>query len=87
MKILAVWWWAPKNAKEVTERYMTWKSTGKYKALYPMSTMIGMNKAFMIADVDNIAEIQKDVAQWSDLCTFKLIPIMDSPEAVAVSRQ
>ena len=61
MKMLAVWWWAPKNAKEVTERFMKWKSTGKYKALYPMSTMIGMNKAFMIAEVDDIAEIQKDV--------------------------
>ena len=87
MKILAVWWWAPKNAKEVTDRFMKWKSTGKYKSLYPMSTMIGMNKAFMISDVDDIAEIQKDVAHWSDLCTFQFIPIMDSREAVAVSRQ
>ncbi|MDX1702474.1 MAG: DUF3303 family protein, partial [Melioribacteraceae bacterium] len=78
LKMLAVWWWAPKDAKEVTERYMKWKSTGKYKPLYPMSTMIGMNKAFMIADVDDIGEIQKDVAQWSDICTFKFIPIMDS---------
>jgi len=49
--------------------------------------MIGVNKAFMVADVDDIAEMQKDVAHWSDLCTFNLIPIMDSREAVAVARQ
>ena len=87
LKMLAVWWWAPKDAKEVTDRFMKWKSSGKYEVLYPMSTMIGMNKAFMISDVDDIAEIQKDVAHWTDLCTFKFIPIMDSSKAVAVSRQ
>ena len=87
MKMLVVWWWAPKNSKEVTERFDKWKSKGKYTSLYPISTMIGMNKAFMVAEADDIAEVQKDVAQWTDICTFKLIPIMDSREAVAVSRQ
>jgi hypothetical protein len=87
LKILAIWWWAPKDAKEVTDRFTKWKGKGKYKVLYPISTMIGMNKAFMVADVDDIAEMQKDVAHWSDLCTFNLIPIMDSREAVAVARQ
>jgi len=87
LKFLSVWWWAPKNAKEVTERFMKWKSRGKYKTLYPVSTMVGMNKAFQIVECDDIAEAQKDVAQWTDLCTFQIIPIMDSSEAVAVSRQ
>jgi len=87
LKMLVVWWWAPKNSKEVTERFIQWKSKGKYESLYPISTMIGMNKAFMVAEADDIAEVQKDVAQWTDICTFKLIPIMDSREAVAVSRQ
>ena len=87
MKFLVVWWWAPKDAKEVTERFMKWKPKGKYKNLYPVSTMIGMNKAFQILECDDIAEAQKDVSLWNDLCTFKIIPIMDSREAVAVSRQ
>jgi len=87
LKLLVVWWWAPKNSKEVTDRFIQWKSKGKYEVLYPTSTMIGMNKGFMIAEADDIAEIQKDVAQWTDICTFKFIPIMDSREAIAVSRQ
>jgi len=87
LKLLVVWWWAPKNAKEVTDRFIEWKAKGKYEILYPISTMIGMNKAFMVAEVDDIAEVQKDVAQWTDICTFKSIPIMDSREAVAIIRQ
>ena len=87
MKMLVVWWWAPKNAKEVTERFIQWKPKGKYENLYPISTMIGRNKAFMVSEADDIAEFQKDAAQWTDLCTFELIPIMDSRESVAVSRQ
>ncbi len=87
LKFLVVWWWAPKDSKEVTERFIQWKPRGKYKTLYPISTMVGMNKAFMIAETDDIAEAQKDIAQWTDLCTYKIIPIMDSREAVAVSRQ
>ena len=87
MKFLVVWWWAPKNAKAVTERFMEWKSRGKYEVLYPISTMIGLNKAFMVSEADDMAEVQKDIGQWTDLCTFKLIPIMDSREAVALTLQ
>jgi len=87
LKMLVVWWWDPKNSKEVTERFTKWKPKGKYKTLYPISTMIGRNKAFMVSEADDIAEAQKDVAQWSDLCTFEFIPIMDSRDAVAVSLQ
>lgn len=86
MKILSTWWWAPKHAKEVTDRFMTWKQKGKYKILYPISTMIGMNKAFMVTEVDDLAEVQKDMSDWTDICTFKLTPIMDSPDAVKASR-
>ena len=49
--------------------------------------MVGTNKAFMVAEADDIAEVQKVVAPWTDLCTFKLIPIMDSREAVAITLQ
>jgi hypothetical protein len=87
MKFLVVWWWAPKDSEEVTKRFIQWKQKGKYKNLYPVSTMIGRNKSFQIVEADDMAEAQKDVAQWNDLCTFEIIPIMDSREAVAVSRQ
>ena len=56
LKFLVVWWWAPKNAKEVTERFIKWKPKGKYKTLYPVSTMVGMNTAFEIVESDDIAE-------------------------------
>lgn len=86
MKILMIWWWDPKNSKEVTDRFIKWESKGKYQELYPTSTMIGMNKGFMIYEVDDLAEVQKDLANWSDICTFKLIPIMDSRDAVTAAR-
>ena len=83
MKFLMVWWWKDKNAKEVTKRYSTWKQVGKFKSLYPVSTMVGRNKAFTVIEADDIAEIRKTTAQWNDICTFDIIPIMDSREAVS----
>lgn len=34
---------------------------GDYKVLYPTRTMIGRNRAFIVADADDIAKIKKDV--------------------------
>ena len=85
--MLVVWSWAPKDSIAVTKRFIEWKPPVEIDALYPMSTMIGMNKAFMVVNADNIADMQKNVAQWTDLCTFKFIPIMDSSEAIAVSME
>ena len=85
MKFLTVWWWANENAKEVTTRFSKWKQKGKWKTLYPISTMVGRNKAFMVSENDDIAEVQKDIAHWADICTFDLIPIMDSIDAVRIS--
>lgn len=85
MKFLVVWWWANENAKEVTTRFSKWKQKGKWKILYPISTMVGRNKAFMVSENDDIAEVQKDLAHWTDICTYDIIPIMDSVEAVRVS--
>lgn len=86
MKFLMVWWWDPKNSKEVTDRFIKWESSGKYKELYPTSTMIGLNKGFMVLETDDLAGVQKDLAHWTDICTFKLIPIMDSRAAVKAAR-
>jgi hypothetical protein len=48
--------------------------------------MIGMNKGFQIIEGDDSAEIHKDASQWTDIMTIKVIPIMDSREAVAASQ-
>jgi len=45
--------------------------------------MVGRNKAFTVIETDDIAEIRKTTAQWNDICTFDIIPIMDSREAVS----
>ena len=85
MKFLTVWWWSNENAKAVTKRFSTWKQKGKWKTLYPMSTMVGRNKSFSVTEADDIMEVQKDLSDWTDLCTFEIIPIIDSREAVAAS--
>ena len=86
MKFLVIYSWAPKHAKEVTKRFKEWKQKGKYKVLYPHSTMIGLNKGFHISEGADMAEMQKDVAYWTDIMTFKIIPIMDSSDAIAASQ-
>ena len=84
MKLLMTWGWANENAKEVTKRYSTWKQTGKFKSLYPVSMMVGRNEAFTVVEVDDIAEVLKTTAKWNDICTFEITPIIDSKEAVSV---
>lgn len=86
MKFLVIYSWAPKNAREVTKRFKEWKPKGKYDVLYPFSTMIGMNKGFHISEGADMAEMQKDVAYWTDVMTFKIIPIMDSSDSIAASQ-
>lgn len=85
MKFLVVWWWANENAKEVTTRYSKWKQKGNWKTLYPISSMVGRNKAFMVTEGDDILEIQKDLSPWTDICTYDIIPIMNSVDVVRVS--
>lgn len=84
MKFLMVYWWSNENARAVTERFMEWKPKGKWKTLYPISTMIGRNRGFQVIEADDLAEVNKDLSAWSDLCTFDCIPIMDSVDAVKI---
>jgi hypothetical protein len=86
MKFLIIFSYAPKNSKEVNKRFREWKSRGKYEILYPTSTMIGRHKGFQIIECDDSVELLKDTSQWTDLMTFKIIPIMDSSESVALSQ-
>lgn len=86
MKFLVIYSWAPKNAREVTKRFKEWKRKGKYDVLYPFSTMIGRNKGFLVSEADDMAEVQKDVSHWTDVMTFKIIPIMDSSDSIAASQ-
>jgi len=80
--MLITWHWSPDKSKEVSDRFSKWEQRGKYKFLYPISTIIGSNKAFGVVDVEDIAELNKDLAQWTDLTTFKCSPCMDSREIV-----
>lgn len=84
MKFLVTWSFAPKNAKEVTERFKKWKPTDNLKFLFPFHTIIGANKGFAIVDAENTEVMQRNVLPWSDLMTFKIYPIMDSREAIAL---
>lgn len=84
MKFLMTWYWANENALEVRKRYSTFNDEGKYKTLYPTSTMIGRNMAFMVFETDDIAEVTKLTAKWTDVCTFDVIPIMDSNDLIKI---
>ena len=85
MKFLLMWSWTCRDAKEVTERFKIWKPVGDVKFLFPIHTMIGANKAFTIVDGDSAEVMQRNVAWWTDVCTFEFYPIIDSREAVALS--
>jgi hypothetical protein len=84
--MLITWHWAPEKAKEVTARFKEWEPSGKYKMLYPISTIIGSNKGFGVAEVDNIVDLHNDLTQWTDLITYKCSPCMDSREVVPLSK-
>ena len=85
MKFLLMWSWAPKNAKEVTERFKKWTPVGDIKFLFPLHTIIGANREFTIVDAENAELMQRNVNPWTDLCTFEFYPIIDSRQAVALS--
>jgi len=84
--MLITWHWAPDKSKEIQERFREWKPSGKYEMVYPISTIIGSNKGFGVADVEDVTELYKDLAQWTDLMSYKCSPCMDSREAVAITQ-
>jgi len=84
LKFLLMWSWAPKNAKEVTERFKKWTPVGNVKFLFPIHTIVGANKGFTIIDGESTEVMQRNVGSWTDICTFEFYPIIDSREAVAL---
>ncbi len=85
MKFLITWKWDAKNGKEVTERFKKWNPKGKYKMLYPVSTIIGANAGFAVMNCDDIAEWYKDTRPFTDIITYKTVPIMDAVDAIKVN--
>jgi len=85
VKLLVMWSWAPKNDREVTERFKKLKLVGDVKILLPIHTIIGANRAFTIVDTDSAELMTRNTAPWTDICTFEFYPIIDSHEAVALA--
>jgi len=78
------WWWKGKDAKEVTERFKKWKPIGDVKFYFPIHTILGANKAFTVLEVDDAEKMAINLRAWSDICTYEILPIMDSRELVAL---
>ena len=85
MKFLVTWTWKPKDGPAVSERFSKWKPVEGTKFLFPMHTVIGANKAFTVTEGEDIELIAKNILPWTDLCTFKISPIIDSRELMALS--
>jgi hypothetical protein len=77
MKLLVVGSWSTEHSKEVNERWKQRKQKGKWRDLYPFASMIGRNKSFHVVELDDIAELYKDLRDWVDLETFEIIPLED----------
>ena len=80
MKFLVTWSWPCGNSKEVRERSAKWKPVEGTKFLFPIHSLVGKNSAFTITEGDSIEQIVKNVETWTDICTYEIIPIIDSRE-------
>jgi hypothetical protein len=83
MKFLVTWSWSCENSQKVTERFSKWKPLPETKFLYPIHTVIGANWAFCTVEGDNAEAMVREVQPWTDICTYEILPIMDSREVVA----
>ena len=82
VKFLVMWWWKGENAQEVTERFSKWTPPEYIKFLYPISTIIGANRAFCVGEVEKEEDLARAVLGWTDICTYEFYPIMDSAEII-----
>ena len=83
-KFLIVWSWKGKDSKEVTERFKKWKPVGDVKFLFPIHTLIGANKAFTVTEGVDVETMAKNIQPWTDICKYKISPIMDSVKLVTL---
>jgi len=83
MKFLVTWTWKGKDGAAINERFAEWKPVEGTKFLFPMHTLVGANKAFTITEGDDIEVMVKNIQPWTDVCTFKISPIIESRKLVA----
>jgi hypothetical protein len=82
MKFLVTWKWKGKDGAEINKRFAKWKPVEGTKFLFPMHTVLGANKAFTITEGTDIETMVKNITPWTDICTFKISPIVESRELV-----
>ncbi|MHA2500842.1 MAG: DUF3303 domain-containing protein [Candidatus Hodarchaeales archaeon] len=82
MKFLIVWSWKENVSNEVRDRFMQLGPPQNIDFLYPISSILGRNKAFCIAEVASADDIVKATGNWTDLCIFKYMPIMEVVDAM-----
>jgi hypothetical protein len=85
VKFLVTWTWKAKDGPAVSERFSKWKPVEGTEFLFPIHTVIGANKAFAVTESDDIELIAKNIQPWTDLCTYKISPIMDSRRLMTLS--
>ena len=78
MKFLVTWKWKGKDGAEINKRFAEWQPVEGTTFLIPMYTRVGANKAFTITEGDDIENMVKNIQPWTDVCTFKISPIIDS---------
>ena len=54
------------------------------KFLFPMHSLVSANKAFTITEGDDIENKVKYIQPWTDVCTFKISPIIESRKLLAL---
>jgi hypothetical protein len=86
VKFLIIWSWDKKDGKEVSERFMKWKPVGDVKFLFPIHTMIGANKAFTVTEGTDTKTMAMNIQPWTDICEYKITPIIDSLELMKLSQ-
>ena len=84
MKFLVTWKWKGKNSEEINKRFAEWKPVEGTTFLIPMYTLVGANKAFTITEGNDIENMVKNIQPWTDVCTFKISPIVESRKLLAM---
>jgi hypothetical protein len=80
MRFLTILTLKTEKAKEATERFKKWTPPEGLKWVLPPHTILGRNQTVSIVEVDDPVVLAKVDRFWRDICTFEIMPIMDSRE-------